>query len=203
MRRVFNAAGLSVAALLTVAACGNAPTGSQPAAGAPPPATSAASAHAAADVAFAQQMIPHHRQAIAMAELAPTRAASPKVRDLATQTRNDQGREIATMTSWLQDWHATPAKNEPGGGSAMGGMDRAARTGMLSNQQMSQLVNSSGPAFDRLFLQLMIAHHQGAVQMATTELSTGRNPDAKNLAAAIQRGQTAQIATMRRLLASS
>ncbi|MDQ2790809.1 MAG: DUF305 domain-containing protein [Pseudonocardiales bacterium] len=201
MRRVFTAAGLSVAALLTAAACGSAPTGSQPAAGVPPPATSAASAHAAADVAFAQQMIPHHRQVIAMAGLAPTRAASPKVKDLATQIKNDQGAEIATMTSWLQGWHAPPAKDEPGGGSAMGGMDRAARIGMVSNQQMSQLVNSSGTAFDRLFLQLMIGHHQGAVQMATTELATGRNPDAKNLATSIQRGQTAQIATMRKLLA--
>lgn len=203
MRRVFTAAGLSVAALLTVAACGNAPTGSQPTAGAPPPATSAANEHAAADVAFAQQMIPHHRQAIAMAELAPARGASPKVRDLATQIKNDQGPEIATMTSWLQGWHAPPALDEPGGGSVMGGMDRAAMIGMMSNQQMSQLVNSSGPAFDRLFLQLMIAHHQGAVQMATTELGNGRNPDAKNLATTIQRGQTAQIATMRKLLANS
>ncbi|MGH3782734.1 MAG: DUF305 domain-containing protein [Pseudonocardiaceae bacterium] len=203
MRRVFSAAGLGVAALLTAVACGSAPTGTQPTAAAPPPATSAASTHAAADIAFAQQMIPHHRQAIAMAELAPTRADNPKVRDFATQIKNDQNPEIATMTSWLQAWHAPPAKNDTGAGSTMGGMDRAARTGMMSNQQMSRLVNSSGPAFDRLFLQLMIAHHQGAVQMAATELGTGRNPDAKNLATSIQRSQTGQIATMRKLLAGS
>ena len=203
MRRVFTAAGCGVAAVLTAAACGGAATGTPPTAGAPPPAASAAGAHTAADVAFAQQMIPHHRQAITMADLVPTRVANPQVRDLASQIKKDQGREIATMTGWLQAWHAAPAKNEPGGGSATGGMDRAAMTGMLSNQQMSQLVNSSGPAFDRLFLQLMIAHHEGAVQMATTELATGRNPDAKNLATTIQRGQTAQIATMRRMFASS
>jgi len=192
-----------VVALLTAAACGSAPTGTQPTAGAPLPATSAASAHNSVDVAFAQQMIPHHRQAITMAGLAPTRTTNPKVRDLATQIATDQEREIATLNSWLQGWHAPPATNNPGKGSAMGGMDRAATVGMMSNQQMSQLVKSSGPAFDRLFLQLMIAHHQGAVQMATTELSAGHNPDAMHLATSIQRSQTEQIATMRKLLAAS
>ncbi len=203
MKRVFTAAGLGVAALLTAAACGSAPTGTQPAAGAPPPATSTASVHNTADVAFAQLMVPHHHQAITMAELAPTRTDNPKVRDLATQIKNDQGPEIATMTSWLQAWHAPPAKNDPGESSAMGGMDRAAMVGMISKQQMSQLVSSSGPAFDRLFLQMMIAHHQGALQMATTELATGRNPDAKDLATSIQRSQTAQIAAMRKAFAGS
>jgi uncharacterized protein (DUF305 family) len=203
MRRVFTAAGLGVAALLTAAACGSAPTGTQPTAGAPPPATSTASVHNTADVAFAQLMVPHHHQAITMAELVPTRTASPKVRDLATQIKNDQGPEIETMTSWLQAWDAPPPKNDPGESSGMGGMDRAAMVGMMSKQQMSQLVSSSGPAFDRLFLQMMIGHHQGALQMATTELATGRNPDAKNLATAIQHSQTAQIAAMRKAFAGS
>jgi uncharacterized protein (DUF305 family) len=203
MRRVLRAAGFGVVALLTAAACGSAPTSTQHTAGAPLPATSTASVHNAADVAFAQQMIPHHRQAITMAGLAPARSANPKLRDLATQIATDQDREIATLNSWLQAWHAPPAKNDPGGGSAMGGMDRAAAVGMISNQQMSQLVKSSGPAFDRLFLQLMIAHHQGAIQMATTELAAGRNPDAMHLATSIQRNQTAQIATMRQLLAAA
>ncbi|MFN2478187.1 MAG: DUF305 domain-containing protein [Pseudonocardiaceae bacterium] len=203
MRRVFSAAGFGVVALLTAAACGGALTGTQPTAGAPPPATSTASAHNAVDVAFAQQMIPHHRQAITVAGLAPTRTANPKVRDLATQIATEQNREIATLNSWLQAWHAPPAKDDLGAGSAMGGMDRAATVGMMSNQQMSQLAKTSGPAFDRLFLRLMIAHHQGAVQMATTELSAGRNPDAMHLATSIQRNQNAQIATMRKLLAAS
>jgi uncharacterized protein (DUF305 family) len=201
MRRVFTVAGLGVAVLVTAIACSSAPTGAQPITGAPPAATSATSAHNAADVAFAQQMIPHHRQAITMTELALTRTANPKVRDLATRIKNDQGPEIATMTSWLQAWHAPPASNDPGQGSAMGGMDRAAMAGMMSNQQMSQLGNSSGPAFDRLFLLMMITHHEGAVQMATTELAAGQNTDAMNLATAIQRSQTAQIAPMRQLLA--
>ncbi|MFY9808722.1 MAG: DUF305 domain-containing protein [Pseudonocardiaceae bacterium] len=201
MRRVFAVAGLGVAALLIATGCGSAATDSPPNTGTRPPATSAASAHNAADVAFAQQMIPHHRQAISMAELASSRAASPKVRDLASQIKKDQSSEIATMTNWLQTWHAAPAGNDPGEGSAMGGMNRAAMAGMMSNQQMSQLANTSGPAFDRLFLQRMIAHHEGAVQMATTERATGQNTDAQNLATAIQRSQTAQIATMRQLLA--
>lgn len=203
MRRALCAAGFSVVALLTAAACGSASTGTQPTAGAPPPATSTASAHNAVDVAFAQQMIPHHRQAITMAGLAPARTANTKVRDLASQIATDQNREIATLNSWLQTWHAPSTENDASGGSAMGGMDRAAMVGMMSNQQMSQLVKSSGPAFDRLFIQLMIAHDQGAVQMATTELSAGRNPDAMHLATSIQRNQNAQIATMRQLLANS
>ena len=203
MRRVLGKVGVGVVALLTAAACGSAPTGSQTTAGAPVPATSTASAHNAVDVAFAQQMIPHHRQAITMAGLAPTRTANPQVRNLASQIATDQDREIAALNSWLQAWHAPPAKDDPGGGSAMGGMDRAATVGMMSSQQMSQLVKSGGPTFDRLFLQLMIAHHQGAVQMATTELSAGRNADAMHLATSIQRSQTEQIATMRKLLAAS
>ncbi|MGH3527851.1 MAG: DUF305 domain-containing protein [Pseudonocardiaceae bacterium] len=203
MTRVLRAAGYGVVALLTAAACNSAPTGTQPTAGAPLPATNVDSAHNAADIAFAQQMIPHHRQAITMAGLVPARTANTKVRDLASQITTDQDREISTLNSWLQAWHAPPAKNDPGGGSAMGGMDRAATVGMMSNQQMSQLVKSNGPTFDRLFLQLMIAHHQGAVQMATTELAAGRNPDAMQVATSIQRNQTAQIANMRKLLAAS
>lgn len=203
MKRVSRAAGFGVVALLTAAACSSAPTGTQPTAGAPPPATSNASAHNAVDVAFAQQMIPHHRQAITMAGLAPARTANAKVRDLASQIATDQAQEIATLNSWLQTWHAAPAEDDSSGSSATGGMDRAAMVGMASNQQMSQLVKGSGPAFDRLFIQLMIAHHQGAVQMATRELSAGRNPDAIHLATLIQRNQTAQIATMRQLLAAS
>jgi uncharacterized protein (DUF305 family) len=203
MKRVSRAAGFGVVALLTAAACGSAPTGTQPTAGAPPSATSNASAHNAVDVAFAQQMIPHHRQAITMAGLAPARTVNAKVRDLASQITTDQAREIATLNSWLQTWQAPPTEDDASGSSTTGGMDRAAMVGMASNQQMSQLVKSGGPAFDRLFIQLMITHHQGAVQMATRELSAGRNPDAMHLATLIQRNQTAQIATMRQLLAAS
>jgi len=154
--------------------------------------TPAAGPHDAADVRFAMMMIPHHTQAVAMADLAPTRANSPGVRSLAAAVKAAQGPEITEMTGWLRGWGAPMASG------AMGGMGT---TGMMSATEMTGLAKLSGTAFDRAWLTMMSTHHRGAVAMARTELTAGVNPDAKALARSIITSQTAQLTQMKVLLA--
>lgn len=156
-----------------------------------------ASAHNQADITFASSMVPHHQQAIEMADLALRRAASADVKKLATQIKGAQDPEIATMTGWLTSWGAAPM---PSGDHDMGGMSM---DGMMSTEEMAALEDASGSSFDRMWLQLMIKHHEGAVTMARTQLSQGQSPDAKTLAQAVIDGQTKEIATMTDLLKTS
>nr|WP_277819787.1 DUF305 domain-containing protein [Actinomadura sp. RB99] len=139
---------------------------------------------------FAQMMIPHHRQAVEMAGLAPSRAASTQVKALAAGIEKAQAPEIATMTGWLKDWGA-PA--------AMTGMHHD-MPGIMGEKDMTSLKGLKGAAFDKAFLRMMIEHHQGAVTMARAEGRSGQNADAKAMAASIVRTQTAEIAKMRGLL---
>lgn len=153
-------------------------------------------AHNAADVTFAQQMILHHRQAVAMAELAASRTHSQKVKGLAAKIKADQGPEINRMSAWLRAWgQQVPAPTASG----MPGM-RHPMPGMMSSGEMAKLVAASGPAFDRLFLTMMIRHHEGAVQMAKTERLRGEYGPARAMAQSIIASQTAQIAQMKTLL---
>lgn len=147
-----------------------------------------------ADVTFATDMIPHHRQAVEMAELAETRADSPEVKDLAEQIRGAQGPEIQTMSRWLTTWgKPVPEK--------MDGMDMSgSMPGMMSTEDMDKLMNASGAEFDRMFLRMMIEHHRGAIEMAKIEQADGQFPDAIALAEGIEAAQTTEIATMQGLL---
>ncbi|MFN2555300.1 MAG: DUF305 domain-containing protein [Nitriliruptorales bacterium] len=180
MKRVLVGIGLGLG--LLGAACGG--SKDQPALGQP------SAAHNAADVAFAQGMIPHHEQAIEMSELALKQAASPKVKDLATRISAAQKPEIAKIQGWLDNW----AQQVNPGHGAHGG------AGMLGGAEMAQLRQASGPAFDRLFLEGMIRHHEGAVRMAQEELDKGQFPDAKQLARQIITAQQAEISEMWLLL---
>jgi uncharacterized protein (DUF305 family) len=189
---------------LALAACNGATGSSAPAATtgpsagataattAGPSAGTSAEAHNQADVTFAQSMIPHHKEAVAMAQLAPSRANSPEVKTLATEIQGAQDPEITTMTGWLTSW------SQP---TEMAGMDMTSMPGMMSATEMADLGKLSGAEFDRQFLTMMTKHHQGAVQMATTELSQGQYPAAKSLAQSIIKSQTAEIARMKTLLA--
>ncbi|HEY0692022.1 MAG TPA: DUF305 domain-containing protein [Kribbella sp.] len=146
--------------------------------------------HNAQDVRFAQMMIPHHRQAIVMAQQAATKASSPQVKELARQIAQAQGPQIQTMTGWLKVWGASqPAE----GGMHMG-------DGMMSAEDMKKLDTLSGKAFDQTFLQMMIKHHQGAIAMAETEQVRGSAAEAKAMAGSIVTSQSAEITTMRKLL---
>ena len=200
---ILGVAALALAACSSTSSAGTAagPGPASPANATSSPGTSTAtgpskpvSAHNDADVTFATGMIPHHEQAVAMAKLAGTRASSPAVKDLAKNIEAAQQPEITLMTGWLTAW----GKPLP---SDMGGMDMGGSTGMMSAADMMKLTNSKGTAFDKMFLTMMIAHHQGALTMAATETATGKNTDALTLATNITTGQTAEIKTMQGFLA--
>ncbi|RSS83098.1 DUF305 domain-containing protein [Streptomyces sp. WAC06614] len=195
----------SGAAALTLAACGGTssdePTGhGAHSASAPAPASaSPGAAHNAADTAFAQGMIPHHRQAVEMADLAPSRAASAEVKELAAAIRQAQDPEIRTLTGWLTTWGAPVPAEGATDHSAHG----AGGGGMMTAAELDQLKNASGKAFDTAFMQLMIKHHEGAVEMAKTEKAQGAFPDARTMAEAIITSQSAEIDRMKKLLGTS
>ncbi|MBD2892592.1 hypothetical protein amrb99_15020 [Actinomadura sp. RB99] len=150
--------------------------------------------HNGQDVMFAQMMIPHHRQAIEMADLAATRASSPQVKSLAADIEKEQTPEIERLSGWLTGWGSSVPS--PG----MGGMDRGGMDGLMTEKDMKELEAAKGAAFDKAFLQMMIKHHEGAVAMAMTEQSAGQFPDAKTMAAGIISSQSTEITKMRTLL---
>ncbi len=173
--------------------------------------------HNAADVTFNQMMIPHHRQAIAMADLVPSRTENTAVRELATQIKNAQQPEIDQMTQRLTSWgvSTTPASQGAKDPSSMdhGSMDHgsadhgsmgmdngAGNMGMMSAQEMTAMENARGKEFDTLWLKGMIAHHQGAIDMAKTELANGIDPASRALAEQITTSQQAEIDRMRSML---
>ncbi|MEO6998285.1 MAG: DUF305 domain-containing protein [Terracoccus sp.] len=153
--------------------------------------------HNAADVTFATGMVPHHQQAVTMSEMAQKQATNTKVKALAAEIQAAQGPEIATMTGWLTTW-GQPAPTS--GGHDMSQMGGTGMGGMMTDEQMQQLSSASGAAFDRMWLQMMVAHHQGAVEMSGTELSDGQNADAKKLAQQIIDAQKKEITVMQQLL---
>ncbi|MEV7422668.1 MULTISPECIES: DUF305 domain-containing protein [unclassified Streptomyces] len=193
----------AVCAALVLAGCGSQDSGSaghsahdgvSPAAAAPSAAPSAVSAHNAADVSFARDMIPHHRQAVEMADLAATRASSAEVRKLASEVRKAQAPEIRTLSGWLTAWgEPAPARDAA---------DHSGHTmpGMMGDGDMSALEKSSGAAFDTAFLKLMTEHHEGAVAMARTEVAEGAHRGAKDMAESVISSQTAEITRMRTLV---
>lgn len=148
----------------------------------------------AADVTFAKGMIPHHRQAIEMADLAPSRAESAEVKKLAADIKKAQDPEIRTLSGWLTSWgEEVPAE---------GAMDHSMHGGggMMTAEEMQQLKNSSGKAFDTAFMEMMIKHHEGAVEMARTEQADGAYAPAKEMAGQIITSQSAEIEQMNKLL---
>ncbi len=149
-----------------------------------------------ADATFVTGMIPHHEQAIQMADLLLGKdGIDPRVVDLAEQIKDAQGPEIETMTSWLAEW-GIPYDDAMSEG--MGGMYHG--DGMMSEADMTALESATGAEATRLFLEGMIVHHQGAVQMAQSVIENGQNSAVATLAHAIIDGQTAEIATMRDIL---
>jgi uncharacterized protein (DUF305 family) len=141
------------------------------------------------DIAFAQMMIPHHDQAVEMADLALERQTSPEVQALAQQIKAAQDPEIEQMTGWLTQW-----------GASTSGEDHSGMAGMVSESDLEALAGLSGAAFDEKWLTLMIAHHEGALTMAQQVIGTTSEASVRTLAEAIVAGQTAEIAEMKALL---
>lgn len=192
LRKTLAATALVVTAALGLTACAG-DTGTSPGAG-----SDTSSQFNDADVAFAQGMIPHHEQAIEMAELAADRAESAEVKHLAEDIEAAQGPEIETMTGWLEAW----GQEAPSGTMDHGDMDHGDTGGMMTEDEMNMLEGAEGAEFDRMFLEMMIEHHEGAIDMARTEQANGENPDAVALAEQVETDQDAEIDQMRRLLGS-
>ncbi len=156
--------------------------------------SSAASAtgHNAADTMFAQTMIPHHAQAVQMSEMMlGKQGIDAKVTDLASRIKAAQGPEIDKMTGWLKDWNESAQM--PSGHTM---------SGMMGDGDLNGLDTAQGTEAARQFLTHMIAHHEGAIEMADTEVRSGTNPGAVQLARDIAAAQQAEITEMKQLLAA-
>ncbi|WP_439591877.1 DUF305 domain-containing protein [Microbacterium sp.] len=193
-------AALALATVLTLAGCaGNtAGSGSMPgmdhggSSSAPPSVVMAEFNDA--DVMFAQMMIPHHQQAVEMADMILAKdGIDAGVITLAEQIKAAQQPEIEQLQGWLEEWGAD---SDMGG---MGGMDHG--DGMMSDEDMQTLDAATGTEASRLFLEQMTMHHEGAITMAQDEVDNGQNAGAIKMAQTIIDTQTAEIATMQDLLA--
>jgi uncharacterized protein (DUF305 family) len=204
-------AAATVAVALTVVGCTSSSGGTGTASSATSSAassTSATSASAAAqsgvmsnaaDATFVQEMYPHHAQAIAMAAMVNGRTTTPAVVQLATTIKGEQQPEMDHMTVLLRSLGKPAAATMPD----MPGMDQnGGGPGMSGAAEFPDLDGLSGTAFDQKWLTMMTEHHQGAITMATTELSKGTNPDAKQLATNIISAQKSEIQHMSTLIHS-
>lgn len=144
-----------------------------------------------ADVMFLQMMYPHHAQAVEMAKLVPTRSQNQQVKDLATAIEQAQAPEMQQMTTLLAGF------GKPAPSATMS----HSMPGLMTPQQMTELTGLSGAAFDKMWLQMMVEHHQGAITMSNDELKNGTNADAKKMAEAIVAAQLGEITTMNGMLA--
>lgn len=150
------------------------------------------------DVAFARDMIPHHEQAVELSALVPTRTDNAELAALAQQIDAAQQPEIHEMTELLEHWGADTGGGH-GDGAGHGGHGTVMQ-GMVDEATMSRLGSLRGAEFDTLWLQSMIAHHQGAIEMAKAELANGVNSDAKALANSIIASQGPEIDRMDAML---
>jgi uncharacterized protein (DUF305 family) len=150
--------------------------------------------YSAVDIMFAQMMIPHHEQAVEMSELAIQRSQNVEVLELAEAIKGAQDPEIEQMKTWLR---AADAPAGMGHDMHSMGMD-----GMLTPEQLRELADATGAEFDRLFLEGMILHHEGAIQMARM-ITNSENPEVRALGEEITVSQRREIERMRELLAGS
>jgi len=149
-------------------------------------------------------MIPHHEQAVEMADLAldPRADASAQVKQLARQIKGAQDPEIEMMTQWLQQWGAPTEM--PGTTGDLAGMDHSGHdmggmtmSGMMTAEQMQDLHQATGATFNTMWLEMMIAHHEGAIAMAEQVKASSTDPAVTRLADEIIAAQRAEITTMR------
>lgn len=163
--------------------------------------------YTAADVQFMSRMIGHHAQAILVSRWAPTHGASPAIRTLAARIINAQQDEIATMQQWLRDrLQPVPDAQSTGMKMTMNGVEHVMpMPGMLSEAQLKQLDAARGPEFDRLFLTLMIRHHQGAVAMVKDlfdSYGAAQDETVFRLASDVNVDQITEIERMQKMLAA-
>ena len=168
-----------------------------------------------ADVAFATGMIPHHAQALVMVDMTMGRDLDPEFEALTEQIRAAQAPEIETMAGWLSDWDQPipetmrdHANADSGDGSHdgshdmgdMGSMDDEDMPGRMSDQDFDDLEMMSGDGFEEMWLEMMIEHHEVAIEMAQDEIDDGEFADAIDLAESIVESQQAEIEQMEQML---
>lgn len=197
----------SAAIVLLLTACGSnaddapsvaassvtAPVTGSPAAS--PTSTAISTEHNDADIEFAQMMMPHHSEAVSLADGVRIAGSNPAVKALAQRIRDEQAPEIEVMNAMLMAWGKPPAGHE-------GHADTMEMPGMASAADLEVFYRSSGAELDRMFVTLMIAHHKGAIEMARTERLEGINPQATALATSIMVSQQTEIVDLEAILAT-
>ncbi|WP_278312373.1 DUF305 domain-containing protein [Lolliginicoccus levis] len=188
---------------LALSACGATSTDTTTPTATPASSTAESTAANAADVMFAQGMIPHHEQAIEMSDIILGKdGIMPEVTALAQQIKDAQQPEIDTLNEWIGEW--TDQHEDAGhmmdDGSMMDDDTMGHMNGMMSTAQLDELRNADGPAASRMFLEQMIIHHEGAIHMARAHLGNGEHPGARDMSQGIIDSQQAEIDTMRELL---
>jgi uncharacterized protein (DUF305 family) len=192
---------LACAVALTACGEGGSPDGASP--------RVSETEHNDADVTFATEMIQHHAQALSMVDLTVERTLDPEVQQLAEGIREAHGPEIETMSDWLQDWdeevpatmrdHSNAGHDMEGMGDSMDGLD-SDMPGMMSGDDFDELENAPDSEFQTRWLEMMIAHHEGAVEMARDQQQNGQYKPAVDLAGDVVDTQTAEIEKMKALL---
>jgi uncharacterized protein (DUF305 family) len=145
-----------------------------------------------ADATFIRMMIPHHRQALEMAALAPDRAKHPQIRAVASRITAAQKSEVEFFRSWLR---------QRGLSEDEAGHNHAGMKGMQPPEAMRALAGLSGDAFDKTFVDMMVAHHEGAIAMATDVLGAGLDERVEDLATGLAAEQSAEIGRLRQIAA--
>lgn len=203
LTRALGASMLTAALALSAAACGD---------GSEPTAEVSATDHNDADVAFASDMLQHHAQALSMVDLTMGRTLDPEVQQLAEQIREAQAPEIELFSDWLTEWgeeipatmrdHVNGGHGEGEVSEAMEGVDHGDMPGMMSAEDLAALEDASDADFQAMWLEMMIEHHAGAVEMATAHQRAGQYEPAVDLAGEIAESQAAEIETMQGMLDS-
>jgi len=202
--RTIFATSAALLAALALSACGTTPIESSPDSATPEPTTSEeASDFNRTDVMYAEMMIPHHEQAIEMSDIIiDTEGVSTETVALAEQIKAAQGPEIEQLDGLLESWgFDSMAGRDVDGMGNMDGMGGMGMNGMMSEEDMEALEDASGADAERLFLESMIEHHEGAVDMSEPVLTDGQSPELIELAGEIIDAQLVEIETMKDLLA--
>ena len=154
-----------------------------------------------ADVEFATAMIPHHAQALVMVDMTMGRKVDPQLASLAEQIRTAQAPEIEQMADWLTDWDEPVPETMRDHANAHGDahMEDSDMPGMLSAEDLEELESLSGTEFQVEWVEAMIEHHEGAIEMAEQELVDGTFAGALDLAQHIADAQSDEIRTLERL----
>ncbi|GII62169.1 hypothetical protein Skr01_22540 [Sphaerisporangium krabiense] len=183
----------AAASLMVLPACGAAGASpsstAYPTPASLPPFPPAPGAKNNADVQFLQMLIPHHKQAIQMAEMARTKAVHQDVRDLANAIAVTQTYEVRTMTTWLLDWKKS---------LTLSGRVKTEHEEHSETRQsdIADLGRMEGAKFESTFLAMLIAHQHNAIAMARDEYAKGKNVEVRNLAHRIDLSRTAQVQEM-------